>query len=307
MKIAVIGAGAMGSVIGGLLAKAGNDVMFIEVSEAVVGAINGDGLRIQSKTGEIERIAARATSKPETVGPVDLVLVFVKCYHTEAAIRAAQPLVGAHTRVLSLQNGWGNGPRIAGIVGDERVLLGVCYHSATVLGPGHVRHGGQGATYIGRWMATEPPPADVAGVFTQAGVATSVAENVIAEIWSKLALNVCTLPTSALLRLEANQLVQHQEVMDLMAALLREVTQVAAARNIPLDYDERWASITGLLGRCGPGAKSSMLQDVEAKRRTEIDVINGAIVEAGREFKIPTPYNDTMLWLIKAWEKTLPL
>jgi hypothetical protein len=114
-----------------------------------------------------------------------------------------------------------------------------------------------------------------AGVFTQAGVATTVAENVIAEIWSKLALNVCPLPTSALLRLEANQLVQQREVMDLMAALLREVTQVAAARHIPLDYEVEFAVVVGRpmkdtpeseVMRCVAGY--TILHDVSARSKT---------------------------------------
>ncbi len=296
----------MGSVIGGSLARAGHDITFIDVSAALIEALNREGLRIEAKSGEIQRLPVRATTRPEAVGPVDLVLVFVKCYHTEDAVRAAQPLLGPHTRVLSLQNGWGNGPRIAALVGSERLLLGVCYHSATVLAPGHVRHGGVGKTVLGRWQAAGAAPDDVAAAFADAGLETVVADNVVDEIWSKLALNVCTLPTSALLRLEAAQLVQHPGVMELMAALLREVTQVAAARGIRLDYDERWAAITGLLRRCAPGAKSSMLQDVEARRRTEIDVINGAIVAAGRELGLATPYNDTQVWMIQAWEGTLP-
>jgi 2-dehydropantoate 2-reductase len=109
MKISVIGAGAMGSVIGGMLAKGGNDVTLIDVSETTVQAINGNGLRIEDKNGNTETIQVRATSSPAEVGPVDLVLVFVKCYHTEAAVRNAAPLIGPQTVVLSLQNGWGNG------------------------------------------------------------------------------------------------------------------------------------------------------------------------------------------------------
>src|SRR5438093_2209032 len=149
MKISVIGAGAMGSVIGGMLAKGGNDVTLVDVSEATVQAINGNGLRIEDENGNTETIQVRATSNPAEVGPADLVLIFVKCYHTEAAVRNAAPLIGSQTVVLSLQNGWGNGPRISAIIGQQRLLLGVCYHSATVIGPGHVQHGGRGITFMG--------------------------------------------------------------------------------------------------------------------------------------------------------------
>ena len=110
MKIAVIGAGAMGSVIGGLLAKSGNHVTLVDVWRETVQAINERGLRIEDKTGNSETLSIHATTTAGEVGVVDLVLVFVKCYHTEAAVRQALPLIGPNTTVLSLQNGWGNGP-----------------------------------------------------------------------------------------------------------------------------------------------------------------------------------------------------
>lgn len=305
MKVAVLGAGAMGSVIGGLLAKGGNDVTLIDVWQEAVDAINSRGLLIDDKTGNSETIKIRATTNPASVGPVDLVLVFVKCYHTEAAVRGAAALFGPETVVLSLQNGWGNGPRIANIVGKDRLLLGVCYHSATVLGPGHVQHGGRGMTFLGELDGTASERAQhVAAVLNQAGIECTATPAVLKEIWSKLALNACTLPTSALLRFYAPELVRHESMLDLMKALLREVVAVAQAQKIPLEFDERWQSITGLLERCAPNAKSSMFQDVEKGRRTEIDVINGAVMEEGRHHSIATPYNDAMAWMVRSLEET---
>jgi 2-dehydropantoate 2-reductase len=307
MKIAVIGAGAMGSVIGGLLAKAGNAVTLVDVARATRDAINTHGLRVDDKAGQSEVIRLPATDNVAGIGVVDLVVVFVKCYHTEAAVRAALPLIGDGTAVLSLQNGWGNGPRIAEIVGKEKLLLGVCYHSATVLAPGHVLHAGRGMTFMG-----EPEGGmserlrRVADTFNRAGVEVTATENVLKEIWAKLALNVATLPTSAALRLYAPQLLDTEEMQNLMRELLKEVVAVARAQQIPMDFDERWESITGLLGKLAPTTKGSMIQDVENGRRTEIDVINGAIVEAGRRFGIPTPYNNAMVWMIKAVEAAYP-
>jgi len=300
MKIAVIGAGAMGSVIGGLLAKAGNDVTLVDVWREAVDTINAKGLRIND-----EVVKVRATDKPAGVGPVDVVLVFVKCYHTEDAVRNALPLIGPETVVLSLQNGWGNGPRIAKIVGEEKLLIGVCYHSATVAGPGQVLHVGKGMTFMGELNGKiSKRLTQIAETFQKAGIEVTTTEEVLKEIWSKLALNVCTLPTSALLRFYAPQLVQHEPMMDLMKELLQEVIAVARAQKIPLDFNERWGAITNLLRRCAPTAKSSMFQDVEKSRRTEIDVINGAIVEAGERLNIPVPYNRSMVWMVKSLEGT---
>jgi 2-dehydropantoate 2-reductase len=245
-----------------------------------------------------------ATTDPAAVGPVDLVLVFVKCYHTEDAIRAAAPLIDAHTTVLSLQNGWGNAPRIAGIVGEQQVMVGVTYHSGVLLGPGHVQDAGSGMTFIGELGGQDSQRLEhVAAQFNEWGIDTMASTDVLKQIWSKLALNSCTLPTSALLRFYAGQLVEHDGTLDLMRTLLREVVAVANAQGIALDYEERWEAITGLLRRAAKG-KSSMLQDVEKGRRTEIDVINGAIVAAGQRLNIATPHNQTMVWMVKALEET---
>lgn len=304
MKIAVVGAGAMGSIFGGQLAQGGNDVTLIDVWREAVAAINADGLTVDDKAGKTRTIRVPATTDPAEVGPVDLVLIFVKCYHTEDAVRSAAPLIGPGTDVLSLQNGWGNAPRIAGIVGEERVLVGVTYHSATVLGPGHVLHAGRGATFIGELNGTMSGRLqEIAATFNAAGIETTLAPDVLETIWSKLALNVCTLPTSALLRFDAGQLVEHEGTLESMRALLRKTVAVANAQGIALDFDKRWEAITGLLQRAS-GAKAAMLQDVENRRRTEIDVINGAIVEAEQRLNIPTPYNDAMVWLIRSLEET---
>jgi 2-dehydropantoate 2-reductase len=295
----------MGSVMGGLLAKAANEVTLIEVWRDAIDAINRNGLRLENKAGQSETIRLPTTDNPAAVGVVDLVLVFVKCYHTEAAVKSALPLMGPQTIVLSLQNGWGNGPRIASIVGQEKLLLGVCYHSASVLAPGRVLHSGQGKTFIGEIDGQiSRRLAQVAELFNAADIETTATPAVLKEIWSKLALNVCTLPTSALLRFHAPELMQHEGTIELMRALLQEVIAVAQAQKIDLDFKERWEAITGLLQKLAPTAKASMLQDVEKARRTEIDVINGAIVEAGRTLGIPTPRNDAMVWLVRALEES---
>ena len=305
MNIAILGAGAMGSAIGALLHKAGQTVHLIDVSRPTLEAVQSRGLIIQNKAGEQETVRLAITDRPASVGVVDLVLVFVKCYHTEAAVRGGRPMIGPNTTVLSLQNGWGNGPRIAGIVGQERVVLGVCYHSATVLAPGHVLHAGQGKTFMGELDGSDSPRLQqIVKTFNQAGIAVEPSGQVLKEIWSKLALNVATLPTSSAVRVTADHLLDTPEMQELMQALLREVVAVANAQKIPLQFEERWEAITGLLRKLAPNTKGSMLQDVEARRQTEIDVMCGAIVEAGTRLNIPTPYNRAMIGLIKSLEAT---
>jgi len=304
MKIAIVGAGAMGGVFGAMLAEGGQEVVLVEVARPVVEAINARGLRLEDASGGTRPVAVRATTEPAEVGPCDLVIVFVKCYHTETAVRAAAPLLGPETTVLSLQNGWGNAPRIAALVGEERVMAGVTYHSATVVGPGHVRHTGRGQTFVGELNgAMSARLARVADAFRAAGIEVTPTDAVLREIWSKLSLNVCTLPTSALLRFTGGDLIGHDGTLSLMRNLLRETVSVARAQGIALSEAERWEAITGLLRRA-PASRASMLQDVENRRRTEIDVVSGAVVAAGERLGVPTPYNQAMLWLVKALEET---
>lgn len=304
MRVAVLGGGgAMGGLFGGYLARAGQDVVLIDVSQSAVDAINDKGILIEEKDGSVAEVKVRASSKPDEVGPVDLILNFVKCYHTEKAITGALPMMGPETAVLSLQNGWGNADRIAAVAGQSRVLVGLTYHSATVLAPGRIKHPGIGVTHLGELGGVTTARLNAAAeALRSAGLEVSISDSIVTEVWKKLALNVCTLPTSALLQFQAHQLMQHESMTELMQGLLAEVATVARAQGIAFDSEERWGAISGLLQRA-IGAKASMLQDVEAKRRTEIDVINGAIVAAGRKLGVATPLNDAMVWLVRAMEE----
>ena len=297
----------MGGIFGGYLARAGENVILVDVSKSAVDAINARGLTIEEKDGSVSEINVKASASPETVGAVDLIINFVKCYDTDAAIRSALPMMGPQTAILSLQNGWGNVDRIAAVAGLERVIVGLTYHSGTLLSPGRVKHPGVGMTYIGELDGKPSARLTTAiAAFRNAGIETTQSDRILDEVWKKLALNVCTLPTAALLRFQAHELSQHEEMRLLMRGLLAEVVAVAKAQGISLDESERWQAITSLLGRA-IGARSSMLQDVEAGRQTEIDVINGAIVEGGRRTSVPTPLNDAMVWLIKSLQaKYLP-
>ena len=301
MRIAILGgAGAMGGIFGAYLKRAGHDVHLIDVARPAIEAINRDGLVVEEKDGSAPIFHLQATDAPETVGAVDLIVNFVKCYHTQAAVTAAMPMMGPATAILSLQNGWGNVDRIAAIAGRDRVLVGLTYHGGTLLGPGRVKHPGSGMTYLGELSGEHTPRlVAVEAALISAGFDTTVSAHILDEVWKKLALNCCTLPTSALLRFFAHELVGFPAARDAMALILAEVVAVAKASGIALDYDERLSAITGLLERA-IGGKASMLQDVEAGRQTEIEVINGAIAAAGRVTGVPTPVNDMMVAMVTA-------
>lgn len=305
MKIAILGgAGATGAVIGAPLARYGLDVTLVDSNRAAVDAINAHGLQITEKTGDHESILVRATREPAAVGLVDLVIVLVKCYQTVAAVRSALPMIGAQTVVLSLQNGWGNADAIATVVDASQVLAGVTYHSATTLGPGHIRHTAHGETLLGEPTGNVSQRAQrIVDLFNTAGVSATASTDIRTTIWEKLALNCAVLPTAALLGFQTHQLGEEEGSRALMQALLQETVAVAQAQQIPLTVAERWEAILSLTKRAF-GAKPSMLQDVEARRPTEIDVINGAVVAAGQRLGLATPHNQTMVWLVKALEAT---
>jgi len=304
MRIAVLGGGgAMGGLFGGYLARAGEDVTLVDVAEPAVQAINRNGLCIEERDGSHSVIRVKAASKPEEVGPVELIVNFVKCYHTEQAIGSAKPMLGSDTAILTLQNGWGNSERIAAIAGRERVMVGLTYHSGTLAAPGRVKHPNAGMTYVGELNGDHSPRLSAAvDAFQRAGIETTPSSRILDEVWKKLALNVCTLPTAALLRFEAHELNLHDGTRALMRALLAEVAAVAKPQGIALDEEERWKAITALLERA-VGARASMLQDVEANRQTEIDVVNGAIAEAGKRHRVPTPLNEAMVWLVRSLQE----
>jgi 2-dehydropantoate 2-reductase len=293
----------MGGIFGGFLARAGDNVTLIDVAKPAVEAINANGIVIEQKDGTVATIPVKATTDPAGVGPVDLILNFVKCYHTEAAINAAKPMLGADTAILTLQNGWGNADRIASIVGRERVMVGLTYSSGTLVAPGRVKNTGVAQTIIGELDGAMSSRLErAAAAMRKAGIDVAVSPRIVEEIWKKLSLNVCSLPTAALLHFTADELPRHEGSLELMRGLLRETVAVARADGIRLDEEERWQAILGVLQRA-VGGRASMLQDVEAHRQTEIDVINGAIVAAGERRGIPTPLNDAMVWMVKSYQE----
>ena len=301
MKIAVVGAGAMGAIFGARFAQAGHDTVLVDVVGPLVDKINADGVTVLR--GDEETVTkVPATTDPTSVGPVDLVVFCVKCYHTASAAEAARPLVGTRTVVASLQNGWGNGDVLAGVFPPEQIAVGVTYNSGTVLDVGRVAHPGVGPTTIGSFTnGGGDGPERLAGALADGGLEAKVASPIRPEIWKKLILNAATLPTAALTRMTAGELTAHGDMKELVSETAREAVAVARALGYDIDEQERLDAIHGLLERAGP-ARGSMLQDFEAGRRTEIDVINGAVVRAADETGVPVTINRAFVALVKGWE-----
>jgi 2-dehydropantoate 2-reductase len=301
MKIAVVGAGAMGAIFGARFAQAGHDTHLLDVAVPLVDKINSDGITVVR--GDDETVTqVPATTDPASVGPVDLVVFCVKCYHTPSAAEAARPLVDSSTVVASLQNGWGNGDVLAGVFPPEQIVVGVTYNSGTVLDVGRVAHPGVGPTTVGSFTDGEGGgPERLAEALMDGGLEVTVASPIRPEIWKKLILNAATLPTGALIGMNAGALTAHPDMKQLVSETAREAVAVARALGYDIDEQERIDAIHGLLERAGP-ARGSMLQDFEAGRRTEIDVINGAVVRAAGDTDVPVPINRAFVALVKGWE-----
>lgn len=303
MRIAVLGAGSMGSLFGGLLSSTGSEVWLIDIREDHIRAITERGLIIESEKGK-RVVKPSATTRLQVVGPVELLIVFVKAIHTAEAMATADPLIDSNTLVLSLQNGLGNLETIADKVGRDCVIAGVTYEGARTVGPGHVYHHVKAETVIG---ALEGAPAErimaVAELFRRAGLPTDVKDDVQGLVWSKAVINISVNALTALTGLLFSEIVVSPEATQILEHTIDECVQITRKLGVKLAYDaDPHGHIKAHQKRIGPN-KSSMLQDMENGRKTEIEALNGKLVAYGRQLGIPTPYNELLTFLIQTIER----
>lgn len=304
MRVDIVGSGAMGSLFGGLLAEAGNGVCLIDVWEEHVEAINSKGLWIEGLTGD-RFIEVKATTEPGKIaGTSNLLIFFVKSYHTESAARGISSLVGENTTILTLQNGLGNAEILSNIFGKEKIVAGTTSYGANVLGPGRVCHAGIGPTVIGELDGEMTDRIqEIAQLITLAGIKTDTSSNVVGLIWSKLLINVGINALGTLINVRNGELVKGKHSAALQKELVAEGMEVAAEKGIALIHEDMAGQVAAICEKTS-GNINSMLQDVRNKRKTEIDFINGAIVMEGESLNIPTPANRVVSSLIKALEES---
>lgn len=306
MRIVVIGAGAMGGLIGTRLAVTGHHVTLYDTWDEHVAAIERSGILITEYDDSILRFRIPATTTPPALDAVDLVLVFVKSYHTASALRPFAARLPADTFVLSLQNGLGNLDLIrAALPGHERIILGTTAHGAALLGPGRLRHTGKGATMIGDPAQPGNRRFDLTPIsraLTRAGFETTVAENIHTAIWDKLIVNVAINALTALTGLRNGELLDDPELQPVIAQLVDESVNVMRAAGVPVGTHDHLAYARKVM-RDTALNQSSMLQDVRNCRRTEIDSINGAVTRLGAELGVATPLNRLLTVLVHNRER----
>ncbi|MDR1978169.1 MAG: 2-dehydropantoate 2-reductase [Synergistaceae bacterium] len=305
MKTVILGSGAMGCLYGGMLAEAGYDVVLIDVWKEHIDAVNASGLKIEGLSGDRTVRNIRGVTNPADAGSADLVIVFVKATTTEQAMRGALCLVGEDTTVLTLQNGLGNVEKLCDVVDASRVVAGTTGHGSTLVEPGHIRHAGAGDTVVGFPKSGESNDRveTLAALLNGAKLTTRVSTNVMGLIWTKLVVNIGINALTALTGLKNGRLVDIPETMELMEMAVAEACAVAEAKGIRFEVDNPLKH-TMHIARLTAANRSSMLQDVTAKRPTEVSVINGAIVEEGKRLGIATPVNAVLTNLVLTRQKT---
>lgn len=306
MKVAVLGAGALGCAIGGALATAGNDVLLVNRNPDHVDAINTQGLAVRTEAG-LHSVAVRAATSASGCGPVDLVLVLVKSFHTAEAMQAATQLVGSDTVVMSLQNGLGHEDILADVVGRSHVIAGKTYVGGVLLGPGRIISGTAGKeTLIGELDGRITDRIDrIAATFNAAGLQTTACDNILGIIWDKLLVNVSTGAVSGITRLTYGPLYQVPEIETVALSAVREAMDVAIACGIRLSFTEPREAWLRASAGLPDDFKTSMLQSLEKGSLTEVDFINGAVVRWGERCGVPTPVNQTLVACIKGIERAI--
>jgi 2-dehydropantoate 2-reductase len=308
MNITIVGAGAMGSLFGAVLAESGQDVTLVDINDAHLAAIQADGLRVQTEAGERRVRQLRACRPEQADTPPDLLIVFTKTLHTTQALAGVRHLIGDATQVLSLQNGLGNVEKINAFVPIERLWVGVTTWPADLVGPGHVHSRGAGVVRLmSADMQNWPFLVDLVHALSAAGLQARADAAVWGAIWEKVAFNAAMNSICSVASCTVGQLGDHPEGRVLAHAVVDEVLAVAQAQGIEVNETEVRASVNHALDH-HRDHKPSMLQDLLAGRPTEMDAINAAVLRYARLLKVATPLTQTLCTLVRLIEsKTRPV
>jgi 2-dehydropantoate 2-reductase len=302
MRIAVIGCGAMGSIYAAKLAAAGNDVVAIDSDQASINQIARHGLRVTGP-GSDQVVPLRAS----TVAPaemMDLVVLAVKAADVTPGARQALPMLGASTPVLTIQNGLGSAETVAGIVGDRRVAVGIASgFGAARIAPGHVHHNAMRAMRFGAYSSLPYATVEsIARAWTDAGFDAAAVTDIAAMQWEKLMCNVAYSAPCALSGMTVGQVMDDPEMGLVSRAAATEAWTVARASAIAIAVTDPVAHVRDF-GAHLPDAKPSALLDHEARRVSEIDVINGAVPRQGARVGVEAPVNATLTAVVKSIER----
>ncbi|MCK4839178.1 MAG: 2-dehydropantoate 2-reductase [Desulfobulbaceae bacterium] len=309
MKIAVIGPGAMGCLLAGALCDA-NKVWLLDHNPDRADLLNRQGLVIE-EIGHSRSCRVNVTADLRQIGPVELILLCVKAGKVKEVLHAIGPLCNQESLLLALQNGIGHLPLLPEILGDSACWgLGVTSHGATLIGPGYVLHKGQGITRIG--LPTESISTDAKSIekltaaaqtLTGAGIQTELVPDILNHVWAKLLVNVGINALTAIHDCPNGVLLESVETVAIMEAAVLEAKHVAEKIGITFG-DDPW-HVTRQVCLATAANISSMLQDIRARRPTEIEAINGALIRKAAELGLPTPVNEELVRKVKEIERNI--
>jgi 2-dehydropantoate 2-reductase len=302
MSVAVLGAGALGTLFATRLAVNDVPVTLVGRPGPHLDAIRERGIRLQTDTESSTVVDVTVTTEHHDVAGVDWLILAVKSYDTESAMSDVESVL-EDVPVLTVQNGLGNAETIAASVEPEQVLVGTTAHGASIPEPGTVRHAGTGKTVIGRYFTpNDDEVEEIADTLTAGGIATQVTDRPKDALWEKVLVNVAINATTALARVPNGNLVQYDQGIELLTRATMEGVAVARAegRTLPDDMVERASTVA----RRTATNRSSMRQDLESGSKTEIAALNGEIVARGPDHDIDTPVNRTLTNLVRLAETT---
>ena len=307
MKIAVVGAGAMGSVYAGLLASAGNEVWAIDTWREHIDAIRARGLRVEGASGD-RTVRLDATTDASEPGPCDLVIIATKADGVASAAASIGPLLGGDTLVLTIQNGLGAAERICRHLPPDNVLLGVAGgFGASIRGPGHAHHNGMELIRLGELGGGITERLErIGGVWRDAGFNVRCFDDINQLVWEKFVCNVtysgsCTVFECTIAGVQGNE-----HAWQVASNCAGEAYAAGVAKGVRFSFDDPVEHVLEF-GRKIPHSRPSMLQDYLAKRPSEIDAINGMVPVVAREVGTAAPYNEVVTAIVKAKERAIGL
>ena len=283
----------MAGFFGGRLASYA-DVTLLGSWKEGLDAVRESGIRVQ-ENGEVKKVHVKATDDPSECEGINTALVLVKSWQSEMAATMLTNCLAADGVALTLQNGLGNIEVLEAAIGPERAALGVTTTGATLLGPGMIRAGGSGPTYV----APHPRLELLVDLLETSGFEVHAASDLVSLLWGKLVVNTGINALTALLEVRNGELLESSHARSLMNAAALETAQVAEAQGIKLPYDDPSQEVEGVARRTAEN-DSSMLQDIRRGAPTEVDAINGAVVREGERLGVPTPVNQSLWNLVRA-------
>ncbi|MFO0992030.1 MAG: 2-dehydropantoate 2-reductase [Hyphomicrobiales bacterium] len=300
MRVAMIGAGAMGSVFGSRFARAGAEVVLFDRDRTHIEAIEVGGVHVEAPDGSMT-LRLPATTNADNIGKADFAVILVDSNATEEAAKVVKRVLGKNGAALTLQNGIGNVEVLSAVLGAARVIAGTTYNSAARIKPGHVLHSNIGETVIGEIDGSLSARVEgIARLLREAGLSVTVSDNVMGHIWMKFVLNAAINPVSAMTGLRPGEIARVPAARELLERVLDEVLDVVAAKGITLPVDDARAHV--LDHAWERYNRPSMLQHVEEGRRTEIDALNGALVKEAKVLGVAAPFNEAVVLAIRSIE-----